>query len=162
VGEGVELTFQAIVVPGALYSLTNLLQPGTSKLNVPLIDKFVTDTDLVKANIDLGRSDGWKGIGRGEGRELSVYSATLRGTLRHRGVRYVLILPQSRACILTMKRAQRTSNPIPGVFWSRCRNHILLHHFHMPRCPTSAHGLLDRAGGTRGSFTGPIGFLTKA
>jgi len=27
------------------------------------------------------------GVGRGEGRELSVYSATLRGTLRHRGVR---------------------------------------------------------------------------
>jgi len=28
-----------------------------------------------------------KEIGRGEGRELSVYSATLRGTLRHHGVR---------------------------------------------------------------------------
>ena len=103
--EEVELTFQAIVVPGTLYSLTHLLQPGTSKLNVPLMGDFIAGTNLVKAKIDLGRTDGWKGIGRGEGRELSVYSATLRGTLRHRGVRYVLIPPQSCACILTIKRA---------------------------------------------------------
>jgi len=103
-GEDVESIFQAIVVPRALYSLTQLLQPGTSKLNVPLIDHFVTGTNLVNAKIDLGRMDGWKGIGRGEGRELSVYSATLRGTLRHRGVRYVFIIPQPCACKLTMKR----------------------------------------------------------
>ncbi|KAF9650082.1 hypothetical protein BDM02DRAFT_1535313 [Thelephora ganbajun] len=77
----------AIVVPGALYSLTHLLQPGTSKLKVPLLDNFATGTNLVIAKIDLGRRDGWKGIGRGEGRELSVYSATLRGTLRHHGMR---------------------------------------------------------------------------
>jgi len=76
----------AIVVPGALYSLTNLLQPGTSKLKVPLIENFATGANLVIAKIDLGRRDGWKGIGRGEGKELSVYSAALRGTLRHRGV----------------------------------------------------------------------------
>jgi len=70
-----------------LYSITHLLQPGTSKLKVPLIDSFVTGSNSVLAKIDLGRRDGWKGIGRGEGRELSVYSATLKGTLRHRGVR---------------------------------------------------------------------------
>lgn len=103
-GEEIESTFQAIVVPGALYSVTRLLQPGTSKLNVPLIDNFVTGTNPVKAKIDLGRVDGWKGIGRGEGRELSVYSATLRGALRHRGVRYVLILSQPFTCMLTIKR----------------------------------------------------------
>ena len=57
---------------------------------MPLIDNFVAGTNLVTAKVDLGRRDGWKGIGRGEGRELSVYSATLRGALRHRGVRYVL------------------------------------------------------------------------
>jgi len=77
--------------------MTHLLQPGTSKLKVALMDNFATGTNLVIAKIDLGRRDGWKEIGRGEGRELSVYSATLRGALRHRGVRYVLLRPQSLA-----------------------------------------------------------------
>jgi len=54
---------------------------------VPLIDNFATGTNLVIAKVDLGRRDGWREIGRGEGRELSVYSATLRGTLRHQGIR---------------------------------------------------------------------------
>jgi len=71
--------------------MTHLLQPGTSKLKVALMDSFATGTNLVIAKIDLGRRDGWKEIGRGEGRELSVYSATLRGSLRHRGVRYVFL-----------------------------------------------------------------------
>ena len=90
----VKSTFQAIVVPGPLYSVTYLLRPGTSKLKVPLVDNFATGSSLVIAKIDLGRRDGWKGIGRGEGRELSVYSATLRGTLKHRGVRFVLVKSQ--------------------------------------------------------------------
>lgn len=77
----------AIVVPGALYSVTRLLRPGTSKLTIPLIDSFLTGSSSVIAKVDLGRRDGWMGLGRGEGRELSVYSATLRGNLRHRGTR---------------------------------------------------------------------------
>jgi hypothetical protein len=85
----VESTFQAIVVPGPLYSVTRLLQPGMSKLKVPLMSNFVTMSNSVIAKVDLGRRDGWKGIGHGEGRELSVYSATLRGVLRHHGIRFV-------------------------------------------------------------------------
>jgi hypothetical protein len=96
-------TFQAIVVPGARYSITHLLQPGTSKLKVSLIDSFVAGSNSVLAKIDLGRRDGWKGIGRGEGRELSVYSATLRGALRHRGIRFVLAESQLCACMLTIE-----------------------------------------------------------
>jgi len=83
----VESTFQTIVVPAALFSVTRILQPGTSKLKVSLMDNFVTESNSVVAKVDLGRRDGWKGIGRGEGRELSVYYATLRGVLRHRGIR---------------------------------------------------------------------------
>lgn len=77
----------AIVVPGALYSVTRILHPGTSKLTVSLLNYFLSGSNSVIAKVDLGRRDGWRGIGRGEGRELSVYSATLRGTLRHRGIR---------------------------------------------------------------------------
>lgn len=93
----IELTFQTIVVPAALFSVTRILQPGTSKLKVPLMDNFVSVSNSVVAKVDLGRRDGWKGIGRGEGRELSVYSATLRGVLRHRGIRFVLTQSQPRA-----------------------------------------------------------------
>jgi len=133
-----------------------------SNLKVSLMDNFATGTNLVMAKIDLGRRDGWKGIGRGEGRELSVYSATFRGNLRHRGVRYALVLPQSCACVLTMERVQRTGNQIPGVLWFRCRNHILLHFFLMSRRPTPSHGLLGRPSRTRGTFACPTGFLTEA
>lgn len=86
--------------------MTHLLQPGMSKLKVALMDNFATGTNLVIAKIDLGRRDGWKEIGRGEGRELSVYSATLRGTLRHRGVRYVLLRSQPMAPILMREYEQ--------------------------------------------------------
>jgi hypothetical protein len=102
VGRDVESTFQAIVVPGALYSVTYLLQPGTSKLKVPLIDNFATGSSSVMAKVDLGRRDGWKGLGRGEGKEVSVHSATLRGTLRHRGIRFVLTHSQSWGHVLTV------------------------------------------------------------
>ena len=81
--------------------MTHLLQPGTSKLKVALLDGFASGTNLVIAKIDLGRRDGWREIGRGEGRELSVYSATLRGALRHQGVRCVFLRPQSLAPTLT-------------------------------------------------------------
>lgn len=97
-GELVESTFQAIVVPGPLYSVTRLLQPGMSKLKVPLMDNIVTVSNSVMAKVGLGRRDGWKGIGRGEGRELSVYSATLRGALRYHGIRFVPIYSRLRVC----------------------------------------------------------------
>ena len=82
--------------------MTRLLRPGTSKLRVPLMSNFLTLSNSVIAKVDLGRMDGWKGIGRGEGRELSVFSATLRGALRHRGIRFVLT--QSRPCVCTCSR----------------------------------------------------------
>jgi hypothetical protein len=44
----------------------------------------------VIANIEVGRRDHWRSLGAGEGRELSVLSANLRGTLRHKGVRCVI------------------------------------------------------------------------
>ena len=158
---GVEPTLQAIVVPGTPYSLMRILRPGTSKIEISLIDNFVTSTSLVKAKVDLGRRDGWMGIGRGEGRELSVYSAMLRGTLRHRGVRYVPAIQSCRRT-LTMQCVQGAGNKIPGVLWFRCRNRVLLHLRLVPRRPTPTHGLLDRTSGTRRAFTRPIGFLTEA
>lgn len=39
------------------------------------------------ARIDLGRRDGWKSLGNGEGRELSVWNAALKGAVRLQGIR---------------------------------------------------------------------------
>lgn len=41
------------------------------------------------ARVEVGRRDLWKTLGRGEGRELSVYSASLVGSVRHSGIKYV-------------------------------------------------------------------------
>jgi uncharacterized membrane protein len=37
--------------------------------------------------VELGRRDGWRALGNGEGRELSVFSASLRGTVKRHGIR---------------------------------------------------------------------------
>ena len=50
------------------------------------IDNFVTGRNPVIAKIDIGRTDGWKVTGRGEGRELSVCFATLRGAPRQSAI----------------------------------------------------------------------------
>ena len=39
------------------------------------------------AKVELGRRDGWKSLGEGHGRELSVLTATLRGNIRLEGLR---------------------------------------------------------------------------
>jgi hypothetical protein len=57
-----------------------------TKLDIPLVSQFVSGTSTVHARLELGRSDGWKGIGNGQGRELSVLDATLKGTVRPKGI----------------------------------------------------------------------------
>jgi len=131
-----------IVVPAALFSVTRILQPGTSKLKVSLMDNFVTESNSVVAKVDLGRRDGWKGIGRGEGRELSVYYATLRGVLRHRGIRGLV------------SRFPVFSGLVAGTTFFFCL-------FFVPRRLASTHDILDRPSATRRSLTHPIGVLTK-
>lgn len=61
--------------------------PGTVDLTVHLLSGFALDTSRAIARVEVGRQDQWKGIGNGEGRELSVLSAVLRGTVVHQGVR---------------------------------------------------------------------------
>lgn len=62
---------------------------GTTQITIPLLQSYIATTSKVVAKVNLGRQDGWKSLGSGEGRELSVVSATLTGTLRHEGVRCV-------------------------------------------------------------------------
>ncbi|KAI0932035.1 hypothetical protein AcW1_000724 [Taiwanofungus camphoratus] len=78
----------AIVTPPSAAPWSTLLnRAGTVKLNIPLLSSFVVDTTRAVARVELGRRDQWKSIGSGEGRELSVLSALLRGVVVHKGVR---------------------------------------------------------------------------
>ncbi|KAJ7293435.1 hypothetical protein C8J57DRAFT_1269048 [Mycena rebaudengoi] len=75
----------AIVIPPrvAFYSRS----PSLIKVEVPLLDSYATGASYVIANVEVGRRDGWKSLGRAEGRELSVVSASLRGVVVHHGIR---------------------------------------------------------------------------
>lgn len=64
--------------------------PDTIEFDVPLLNSYTPGTSKVLAKVELGRRDGWKSVGNGEGREISVLSSTLRGVIRHHGVRRVI------------------------------------------------------------------------
>ncbi|KIK78990.1 hypothetical protein PAXRUDRAFT_834327 [Paxillus rubicundulus Ve08.2h10] len=61
--------------------------PRLVDLDIPLLASYVLGTSKVNARIDIGRRDEWKSLGSGEGRELSVWTALLRGAVRRHGVR---------------------------------------------------------------------------
>lgn len=56
-------------------------------ITIPLLSSFAPGTSRVIAKVELGRRDGWKNLGEGHGRELSVVSASLRGVIKLRGLR---------------------------------------------------------------------------
>jgi len=61
--------------------------PGTVDLNIPLLTSYTLETSRALARVELGRRDQWRSLGNGEGRELSVLSAVLRGVVVHKGIR---------------------------------------------------------------------------
>ncbi|KAJ2932751.1 hypothetical protein H1R20_g4340, partial [Candolleomyces eurysporus] len=64
---------------------------NTIDIDVPLLKSFVAGTSSLLADIQLGRRDNWKNLGTGEGRELSVISASLQGIAVPHGVRGLAI-----------------------------------------------------------------------
>ena len=56
-------------------------------MDILLVPSFSIDSKSAIARVELGRRDQWKSIGSGEGRELTVFSAVLRGVVVHKGVR---------------------------------------------------------------------------
>jgi len=63
--------------------------PRTTTLKIPLLSSYVSRASDVVARIELGRQDGWRSIGSGEGKELSVLTAFINGRVRPQGVRLV-------------------------------------------------------------------------
>ncbi|KXN83891.1 hypothetical protein AN958_00971 [Leucoagaricus sp. SymC.cos] len=65
--------------------------PNAINLDMMLFDSFIAKTSDILAYIEVGRRDGWKSIGPGQGREVSIMSAVLRGKEIPRGIRGLAI-----------------------------------------------------------------------
>ncbi|KAK0208157.1 hypothetical protein DFS33DRAFT_1301671 [Desarmillaria ectypa] len=78
-------------------------KPSTFNIDIPLLHSYTFGTPYVNAYVQLGRQDGWKTLGNGEGRELAISDAYLRGILVHRGIRgFVTRFPLISAVISSM------------------------------------------------------------
>ncbi|KAG2075060.1 hypothetical protein BDR04DRAFT_1091887 [Suillus decipiens] len=75
----------AIVLPPSKSRIWS--SPKLVNLDILFLESHAPGASRVIARVELGRRDGWKALGNGEGRELSVFSAFLRGTVKRRGIR---------------------------------------------------------------------------
>lgn len=62
-------------------------KPTAISLTVPMLASFLPVTSKIVAFVEVGRRDGWKSLGSGEGKEISVIVASLRGSVVHHGIR---------------------------------------------------------------------------
>jgi len=77
----------SILPPRGSSIIPFLSNPSTVPLEIPLVRSFSSrTTSPLRAVVEIGRTDGWRSLGSGEGRELHVYSAELRGTVKLKGV----------------------------------------------------------------------------
>jgi len=77
----------SIALPPKHSTFSFFTVPRLIDMDVLLLSSYVPGTSNVNARIDLGRRDGWKGLGNGQGRELSVLNAALKGAVRPHGIR---------------------------------------------------------------------------
>ncbi|KAI9445317.1 putative adipose-regulatory protein-domain-containing protein [Lactarius indigo] len=77
----------AIILPPSSFRWSN---PTTTTLKIPLLTRYVSGVSRVSVRVELGRQDGWRSIGSGAGKELSVLTALIEGRLRPRGIRGVV------------------------------------------------------------------------
>lgn len=57
-------------------------------INIPMFSDFVVGVSRALAKVELGRRDQWRTLGEGHGRELAILSGTVRGIVKHHGIRY--------------------------------------------------------------------------
>lgn len=62
-------------------------KPTSIRISVPLVDAFVASSSNLEAIVEIGRRDSWTTVGRGEGREVNIASASLRGLAIPHGIR---------------------------------------------------------------------------
>jgi len=56
-------------------------------MNVPLLDYFVFTSSNLAATVQIGRADSWSAIGAGQGREVNILFASLKGLVIPHGIR---------------------------------------------------------------------------
>ncbi|KDR85345.1 hypothetical protein GALMADRAFT_52054 [Galerina marginata CBS 339.88] len=61
--------------------------PTSANVKVPLIESFLASKSNLAANVQIGRGDGWTTLGLGQGREVNVIAASLRGLAVPHGIR---------------------------------------------------------------------------
>lgn len=76
----------------SFFPFSGLMYSGvlsTHSLSIPLIEGFSASSYLssLRARIQVGRADGWTGVGSGQGRELVVVEAFARGIPIKSGIR---------------------------------------------------------------------------
>jgi len=64
---------------------------SSKRLTVILSDNVELPASPTYARVEVGRQDAWRGVGNGEGRELTVLSALLRGQVVPKGIRGWLV-----------------------------------------------------------------------
>ena len=83
---------QTIALPPISRFWSFLSSSNVVEFDVPLLTSYTPAVSNLLAYIQLGRQDGWRNVGRGEGREISVLAASLRGVVKHQGVRCVVFV----------------------------------------------------------------------
>lgn len=65
----------------------SFLNRHSTHIIIPMLESFEADSSSLSARVEIGRRDDWKLLGTGQGRELSVISASLRGLAVPHGIR---------------------------------------------------------------------------
>ncbi|KAJ3550278.1 hypothetical protein NMY22_g557 [Coprinellus aureogranulatus] len=65
--------------------------PTIMTIDIPMLSSFVPGHPTLLADVQVGRSDNWRTVGDGTGRELSVVAASLRGLVVPHGIRGLAI-----------------------------------------------------------------------
>ncbi|KAI9460996.1 putative adipose-regulatory protein-domain-containing protein [Lactarius psammicola] len=100
----------AIILPPSSFRWSN---PTTTTLKIPLLTRYVSGVSRVSLRVELGRQDGWKSIGSGAGKELSVLTALIEGRLRPQGIRGVV----ARFPLLSGAVASTAVCLVPALRW---------------------------------------------
>ncbi|KAG9035795.1 hypothetical protein FS837_001820 [Tulasnella sp. UAMH 9824] len=74
---------------------------GTTTVTIPVFDSLVPSHSTVRARIEVGRQDGWTNVGKGEGKELAVAQAFIKGNVKLRGLTAILAISPKATAIVT-------------------------------------------------------------
>ncbi|PCH33752.1 hypothetical protein WOLCODRAFT_94101 [Wolfiporia cocos MD-104 SS10] len=94
----------AIVLPRSSAPWSFLYNwPGTVDLRIIMLKSFAIEASRAIARVEIGRKDQWRSLWNGEGREISVLTAVLRGSVVHKGIRGLIArFPLISALIATL------------------------------------------------------------